>query len=63
MPDSVGALTELTHLDLRNTRLTQLPDVVATLPSLEKLDLRWNVLDTVPPWLDDLELRGCVVLT
>ncbi|MFJ4516850.1 hypothetical protein ACIP4X_13405 [Streptomyces sp. NPDC088817] len=24
--------------------------MIAKLPSLEKLDLRWNVLEELPPW-------------
>ncbi|MFF7899252.1 hypothetical protein ACFZCV_10705 [Streptomyces sp. NPDC007920] len=38
------------RLDLRNNRLTHVPDMIAKLPSLEKLDLRWNVLEELPPW-------------
>jgi len=38
-----------------------LPDTLAALPRLEKLDLRW--VTTLPPlvWVGDLEARGCVV--
>jgi hypothetical protein len=34
---------------------------LATLPRLEKLDLRWVETLAPPPWLDDLEARGCRV--
>jgi hypothetical protein len=36
--------------------------VLAELPRLEKLDLRWNKLVEPPAWLDSLRERGCVVL-
>jgi hypothetical protein len=30
---------------------------------LEKLDLRWNKLGTLPGWVERLQERGCVVYT
>jgi hypothetical protein len=39
-----------------------LPSTLAELPKLEKLDLRWNTLDAIPGWVEDLERRGCAVL-
>jgi hypothetical protein len=49
-------------LDLRANRFRRLPDFVAALPCLEKLDLRWNPLDALPRWSEELERRGCMVL-
>ena len=41
--------------------MTALPDELATLPRLEKLDLRWVTTLSPPHWLDDLEARGCLI--
>jgi hypothetical protein len=49
-------------LDLRANRLSALPGGIRVLPSLEKLDVRWNKLTAAPEWIDDLERRGCAVL-
>ena len=47
---------------LRDNPLTDLPDGIAALPNLEKLDLRWNhQLVRQPSWEKTLEARGCVV--
>jgi hypothetical protein len=54
-------LSELRQLDLRGNPLTSLPAAIADLPKLEKLDLRWVSSMKFPPWIDDLEARGCVV--
>ncbi|MEV0697900.1 hypothetical protein AB0I53_08275 [Saccharopolyspora sp. NPDC050389] len=62
LPDSIAALTGLTHLDLRATALRELPEGLAALPNLTKLDLRWTKLDHHPCWLDELRHRGCAVL-
>jgi hypothetical protein len=52
----------LTHLDLRATHLARLPDSMEGLRRLEKLDLRWSKLRSLPPWLAALRERGCRVL-
>ena len=62
IPEEIGSLGGLTHLDLRANRLTSLPESIGDLPNLEKLDLRWNRLSAIPPWMDRLEQRGCFVL-
>jgi hypothetical protein len=38
-----------------------LPETLATLPRLEKLDLRWVDSLESPRWLAELEAHGCVV--
>ncbi|MFD0374605.1 hypothetical protein [Streptomyces sp. NPDC127112] len=63
MPESLAGLPYLRQLDLRSNRLGQLPDWLALMSSLEKLDLRWNEIDPSLPLLSELERRGCVVLT
>ena len=61
LPDSIGMLRELRHLDLRGNPLAYLPEAIAGLPRLEKLDLRWVEKLIAPPWFPDLEARGCLV--
>ncbi len=48
-------------LSLKGQGLPALPKFVAERGELEKLDLRWNSLTAIPPWLDQLEQRGCTV--
>jgi hypothetical protein len=31
------------------------------LANLEKLDLRWNKLSSIPEWIHELEQHGCTV--
>jgi Leucine-rich repeat (LRR) protein len=51
VPDAVRGLAELRVLDLRANRLAgPLPEWLAELPRLEKLDLRWNDWDDPPTW-------------
>jgi hypothetical protein len=61
LPESIGALGELRQLDLRGNPLAQLPAAIASLPRLEKLDLRWVTTLAPAEWFADLEARGCVV--
>jgi hypothetical protein len=42
--------------------MVTLPDGICSLGSLEKLDLRWNKLSSLPEGFDGLEARGCAVL-
>jgi hypothetical protein len=46
---------------LRANKLTTLPDSLAQLTHLEKLDLRWNKLSHEPAWLPQLSQHGCTV--
>lgn len=57
----MAAMKELRQIDLRGNPLEELPDAIATLPRLEKLDLRWVKTLQPPAWIDRLEARGCVV--
>jgi hypothetical protein len=57
----MGILQELRQLDLRGNPLASLPIALATLPRLEKLDLRWVEKLDPPGWLSDVEARGCLV--
>jgi Leucine-rich repeat (LRR) protein len=61
LPSQIAGLAALQHLDLRANLLDDLPVELAALPALRKLDLRWNPLRRRPPWLAELELRGCAV--
>jgi hypothetical protein len=58
---STRTLKELRLLDLRGNPLVRLPDGVAALPRLEKLDLRWVESLEKPTWLASVEERGCAV--
>lgn len=61
--EALGRLPCLAHLDLRQTRLVELPAAVAALPALRTLLLRSNELTALPEGrylssLERLELRG-----
>ncbi len=43
--------------------MSMLPEALAHLPSLEKLDLRWNRLTTLPAAFGRLKKRGCLIYT
>jgi Leucine-rich repeat (LRR) protein len=60
LPESVGWLPRLRHLDVRNNRLVGLPESLGEARSLEKLDVRWNGL-SVAGWSVGFEGRGGVV--
>jgi Leucine-rich repeat (LRR) protein len=58
LPDSICSMLGL--IDLRGNPLTHLPASIASLPRLEKLDLRWVNMPP-PEYIEDLEARGCMV--
>ena len=60
LPERSG-LHALRSLDLRETAITALPDWLAELPALQRLDLRWNGFLDPPPVVERLRERGCVV--
>ena len=58
----MAGLRALRSLDLRETAIAALPDWLAELPALQRLDLRWNGLLLDPPAIvERLRARGCVV--
>jgi hypothetical protein len=63
VPDTVWERAGLETLVLVDNALTHLPEGIAGLPRLDKLDLRWVPSLAPPPWLDVLEARGCLVYT
>jgi len=54
-------LRELRQIDLRGNPLTDLPAAIATLPRLDKLDLRWVTTLAPPMWITTLEARGWLI--
>ena len=57
----VGALRNLHQLDLRGNPLTNLPESIAGLPSLQKLDSRRVESLDLTPWISTIEERGRAV--
>lgn len=53
----VSRLFELTHLSLRNTRTTELPEGLQFLPNLDWVDLRDNEIRDLPAWLFETPRR------
>jgi hypothetical protein len=49
------------RIDLRENAITSVPDVLAELPALDRLDLRWNGFLDPPAVVERLRARGCVV--
>ena len=63
LPPDLGRLTGLTTLDAAHNHLRSVPDELAGLAGLEKLDLRWTpFFPETPAPARALEARGCVVL-
>jgi len=74
IPDSLGEMSSLVELSLRQCQLTCLPDSIGQLTHLTELDLRANRLTTLPEslvrlpnlvkldlrWNPFTELPGCV---
>lgn len=61
LPASIADLKELRQIDLRGNPLESLPDCMAELPKLEKLDLRWVSSLRAPKWLNAFEKAGGIV--
>ena len=59
LPES--GLSGLRQIDVRGNPLTSVPQALADLPKLEKLDLGWISNLQLPVWINDLEARGCAV--
>ena len=51
----------LVRLALLLTAIVALPDWLAELPVLQRLDLRWNGFVDPPAVVERLRQRGCVV--
>ncbi len=49
MPESIGNLTNLISLDLRNNKLNVLPESIGSLTNLTSLDIRNNSFIQIPP--------------
>ena len=54
LPDAIGKLAQLRHLDLCDNLLAALPDALGDLAALEYLDLRNNRLYSLPQSIGDL---------
>jgi hypothetical protein len=55
-------LKDLRQIDLRGNPISGLPERIAALPRLEKLDLRWvTTLELETDWVAAMQSRGCMV--
>ena len=57
----MAGMRALRSLDLRETAIAELPDWLAELPALQRLDLRWNGFVDPLPVVERLRARDCVV--
>lgn len=55
--DTIGHLSSLEELRADGNQ-----DRIADWPNLQKIDLRWVALTSIPPAIDAFERRGCRVL-
>ena len=58
LPEAIGELDGLTDFLYP---LDSLPESIADLPALDKLDLRWTPSLSLPEWTRRLEARGVLV--
>lgn len=69
LPDFIGELPNLTHLDLAITRFKTLPDNFRNLTKLKYLRLEWNALSEIPAvvWelhsLEELDMARNIITT
>lgn len=54
LPDSIGELPQLSHLDLAWSSLTKLPTSIGDLSKLKKLTIEWNHLTSLPTTIGNL---------
>ena len=55
LPESIGQLEQLSHLDLQSNQLTSLPESIGQLQQLSYLDLQSNQLTSLPECIGQLQ--------
>ncbi|MBE9032000.1 leucine-rich repeat domain-containing protein, partial [filamentous cyanobacterium LEGE 11480] len=63
LPESIGQLTNLTSLDLRDNQLVSLPESIGQLTNLTSLDLRDNQLVSLPESIGQLTRLKSLLLS
>ncbi len=62
LPESIGNLTSLRSLSLRDNNLITIPDSIGNLTSLEYINFRSNRLETIPESIGNLKFLKYLVL-